>query len=104
LSGFAWNSEVVIRALRSPLAGQFATMSTTEHDVLDRAVARTGAHGGDLVDDGLGRVVGDLAEDRVLALQPRVGSVVMKNCEPLVPSAWPVMALRRRPALAIARM
>ena len=41
-----------------------------EDDRLDGTVTRCGGHLGDRVDDGLRRVVGDLAEDRVLALQP----------------------------------
>jgi len=32
-----------------------------------------------------------------------VATVVMKNCEPLVPSTSPVIGLRRLPAFAIAR-
>ena len=40
------------------------------------------------------RALGHLAEDHVLAVEPRVSTVVMKNCEPLVFG----------PALAIDRM
>ena len=38
-----------------------------------------------------------------LPLSHWVGATETKNCEPLVPPTWPVVALRRVPALAIAR-
>src|SRR5688572_32058718 len=41
-----------------------------DHDRLDGTVACGGGNLGDLVDNGFGRVIGHLAEDRVLALQP----------------------------------
>ena len=74
--------------------------------VVDQGV-RFGRH---VVDDKVVPVVGGVvgsalsAWDIANAKRHGVGSVVMKNCEPLVPSALPVMALRRRPALAMARM
>src|SRR5690606_37523353 len=42
-----------------------------DDDVLLRAVARAGRRRVDRVDDRPGRVVRDLAEDRVLAVEPR---------------------------------
>src|SRR6478735_628537 len=42
-----------------------------DHHVLDRAVARAGARGGDRVHDRAALVVQDLAEDRVLAVEVR---------------------------------
>ncbi len=42
-----------------------------DHDVVDRTVAAAGLGRGDRVDDVAGGLVGDLAEDRVLAVQVR---------------------------------
>ena len=64
---------------------------------LDRTVVATRRHRGDLVDDLAGRLVGDLAEDRVLAVQVRGRAPrVMKNCEPLVPLAHALAGVRHR--------
>ena len=63
-----------------------------DDDILERAVARAGRGARDRVDDLLGVLVGDLAEDACAVVEPLGGPVVMKNCEPLVPG----------PALAIA--
>jgi hypothetical protein len=62
-------SESVTRAGSALPGGD--DVDRADHDGLDRAVARGGRNGRDRVDDGTRSIVGDLAEDRVLAVEPR---------------------------------
>ena len=52
-------------------AGQSSISTRSMTTSSTRLVHRPGRHGGDLVDDLAARAVGDLAEDRVLAVEPR---------------------------------
>ena len=49
-------------------------MSSLLRNILERAVARVGGHRRNRIDHLTGGVIGDLAENRVLALQPLGGS------------------------------
>ena len=56
------------------VAGQSSIVDALDDDGLDGRSMRAGRHGGDRVDDVAARAVGDLAEDRVLAVSYGVGA------------------------------
>src|SRR5690606_23066259 len=57
-------------ARRSGESSQVLDVDACDHDIVERLVAPVGRNGLDRVDDALRGVVGDLAEDRVLAVEP----------------------------------
>src|SRR5450830_2202537 len=73
-----------------------------DDDVLDGTVSGTRRNGDDRVDDGARRVVGHLAEDRVLAGQPRGRGDGDEELRAVGAARLAGDRSRRGPALAIA--